>query len=91
MTTEGGVEVMMTEGGVEVQLERERQGRGRERRIRSDLYRPRGAGWPPTPKLGVITRIGRSDWPRPPVRPSRDGRKQQHYTSSKGTPRRKDD
>ena len=36
---------MTTEGGVEVQLEREaRQVRERERRIRSDLYRPRGAG-----------------------------------------------
>ena len=48
MTTEGGVEVMTTEGGVEVQLERKaRQGRERERRIRLELYRPRGAGGHP--------------------------------------------
>ena len=30
MTTEGGVGVMMTEGGIEVQLEREKQGRESE-------------------------------------------------------------
>jgi len=44
----GGVEVM-TEGGVEVQLEREaRQGREREsERTCSDLYRLRGAGGHP--------------------------------------------
>ena len=44
MTTEGGVEVMTTVGGVEDQLERRRDRAEREGRLHSDLYRPRGAG-----------------------------------------------
>ena len=83
---------MTTVGGVEAQLEREaRQGREREseRRLCSDLYRPRGAGQGTTPKRGVVTRIRYSVWPRPPARHGHDSRKPQHSISSKRTPRHK--
>ena len=86
MTTEGGVRVMTTVGRVLDQLERE-AGQGP---AAPDHYSPCGAGRGATPKLGDVTRIWRSDWPRPPVRPGRDGRKQPHSTSGKVFPRHKD-
>ena len=77
---------MMTEGGVEVQLERERHGRERKKDLLGPLSAQRGGGHP---KVGDVTRIGRSDWPRPPARPCRDGRKLQHSISGKMTLHRK--
>ena len=60
-----------------------------DRSLRSDLCRPRGAGWGATPNRCVVTRIWRSEYPRSPARPGRDGRKQQHSISGKMTPRQK--
>ena len=51
MTTEGGVRVMMTVGGVEDQLERE----ARQGPAAPDHYRPCGAGWGGDPRNSVTS------------------------------------
>ena len=66
----------------------EEEGKRENERPCSDFYRPRGAGLGATPKRCVVTRIGRSDWPRPPARPGHDVRKSQHSTSGKVAPSR---
>ena len=82
----GEVEAESQAMGGESELEIQRV-RERERTaLRSAFYKPSGAGWGATPKQKAITRIGRSNWPQPPARPGRDGRKRLHSTSGKMTP-----
>jgi len=51
-----------------------------------DLYRARSSGGGAMPNPNVITRIGRSDWPRPLTWPASLGRKPPHFVSGKAIP-----